>query len=169
MAKKRVVGRSLLWDRPDRELAPSQRAEKAKFLHSLSLDRQGKTPLQKSLKDLGLEPRHVVRKTHAVKRLKGKLVPKVRDRIPRSLKIYEKGKLVHVEVANSTVASDIGRYWNAIGNLTETGKSTTLRRLKRGRFRDINARFHTLEKDPKVILDLEARKPRPETFAIYKR
>jgi hypothetical protein len=85
------------------------------------------------------------------------------------MKIYEEGRLEHVEVANSDIASDIGLYWNAIADLTETGKSTTLRRLSRQRFRDLKGQWHRLEKDPKVILKLEARKPKPEQFEIYKR
>jgi len=84
------------------------------------------------------------------------------------MKIYEKGKLIHVEIANSDVASDIGRYWNAIGKLTETGKSKALRSLHRQRFKDINGRIHTLEKDPRIILELENRKPMRESFTIYK-
>jgi hypothetical protein len=169
LRRQGATSRPLLWDRRDRALIPRQRVEKAKFLHALSLARQRKTSLEKALKDLGLDPRQVVRKTHAVKRLGGELVPKVRDHVPRSLKIYEKGKLVHVEVVNSEVASDIGRYWSAIAKLTETGKSTALRRLRRQRFKATDGTIHTLEKNPKIILELEARRPEPERFEIYRR
>ncbi len=117
----------------------------------------------------GLDPRQVPTKTDAVKVVRGRLLPKVRDRIPRSLRFYEKGKLRHAEVANSLAASDIGRYWNAIRELTETGKSSALRRLRRQRFKDIDGRFHTLEKNPSGILRLEERRPKPEFFQIYKR
>jgi hypothetical protein len=133
----------------------------------LIVDRE--TVVEKALKDLGLDPRQVARKTYAVKRLGGELVPKVRDHVPRSLKIYEKGKLVHVEVANSEVASDIGRYWNAIAKLTEIGKSRPLRGLRRKRFKALDGHFHRLEKNPKIVLELEARKPEPERFEIYER
>ncbi len=97
----------------------------------------------------------VLRNTNAVKMHHGKLVPKTHDKIPRIMKAYEKGRLVHVEVASSEAASDIGRYWNAVAALTETGKSTALRRFPRMRFKDITGRFHTLERNPKVILELE--------------
>jgi len=83
------------------------------------------------------------------------------------MKIYEHGKLRHVEIADSKVRSDIGRYWNAIGKLTETGESKSLRTLHRHRFKDSHGHIHTLEKDPKTILELEARKPKPESFTIY--
>jgi hypothetical protein len=158
-----------LWDRNDRELDPKERAKKAKFLEALSLARRSKTDLEEALKRSELISDQVRRKTKAVKLRRGRILPRVRDRIPRSLRIYEKGRLVHVEVANSDAASDIGRYWNAIADLTETAKSTALRRLTRIRFKDITGRFHTLERDPKVILELEARKPKPEMFEIYRR
>ncbi len=158
-----------MWDRPDRQLTPKQRTDKAKFLHAESLARRRKVGLEEVLRREGLNLSQTLRNTDAIKRRHGELVPKVRDRIPRSLKVYEKGKLVHVEVANSEASSDIGRYWDAIADLTEKGKSSALRRLRRQRFKDIDGRFHTLEKDPRTILDLELRKPKPETFEIYRR
>lgn len=155
------------WSRRDRELTPKQRVQKAKFLRALSLARRGKEDLADALCKLGIDPRQVPAKTDAVKKRRGKLVPKVRDRIPRCLRFYEKGKLRHAEIASSEVASDIGRHWNAIGKLTETGKSRPLRILRRQRFKDLEGRFHTLEKNPKIILDLEERKPKRELFPIY--
>jgi hypothetical protein len=161
--------RLLPWDRNNGELSPKQRTQKAKFLHAESLARRNKARLEEALQTEGLPLPQVLRNTDAVKMVHGEVVPKVRDRIPRSMKIYEKGKLVHVEVANSEVASDIGRYWDAIGTLIDTGKSEALRNLPRKRFKDITGRFHILERDPRVILELETRKPKPETFEIYKR
>lgn len=133
----------------------------------MSLARSGKEEFEHALARLGIDPKKVLKKTKAVKKLRGKIVPKVRDRIPRSLKFYEKGKLSHAEVANSEVASDIGRYWNAVSKLIETGRSSALRVFRHRRFKDITGRFHTLETDPRVILDLEQRRPKRELFTIY--
>jgi len=166
---RRLRPRPLPWDRNNGDLSSKQRTQKAKFLHAVSLARRNKTSLDEALQNEDLNHLQVLKNTHAVKKRHGELVPKVRDRIPRSMKFYEKGELAHVEVANSEVASDIGRYWDAIADLTEKGKSTTLRRLSRKRFKDITGRFHTLERDPRVILELEAHKPKPEMFEIYKR
>lgn len=58
-------------------------------------------------------------------------------------------------------------YWSAIGKLTETGKSTALRKLRRQRFKAIDGKYHTLEKNPKTILELEKRRAKPEFFTIY--
>jgi hypothetical protein len=160
--------RTPLWDRRDRDLSSKQRRKKAAFLEAQSLARRGKVSLDEALKQRKLHRTEALRNTSSVKIVHGKLVPKVSDKTPRSLRIYEKGKRSHVEVANSRVASDIGRYWNAVGILTETGNSKALRYLHRQRFKDIHGRIHTLEKDPKVILELEARKPKPESIPIYK-
>lgn len=169
MAKERARSKRPAWNRRDRELTPGQRALKAKFLRALSSARRGKEILEESLRRRGIDLHEALAKTDDVKIVKGRLLPKVRDRIPRSLTFYEKGKLQHAEIANSEVASDIGEYWSAIGKLTETGSSKPLRSLRRQRFKDLQGRFHRLEKDPQVILYLEARRPRRELFDIYQR
>ena len=169
MAKERTRSKPSPWNRRDRELTLRERARKAKFLRALSSARRGKEILEEGLRRRGIDLREALTKTDAVKVVKGRLLPKVRDRIPRSLTFYEKGKLQHAEIANSEVASDIGRYWSAIGKLTETGSSKPLRSLRRQRFKAMDGRYHTLEKDPRVILELEARKPAREVFEIYYR
>ncbi len=169
MPRKRVRPKRLLWDRRDRELSPKQQAWKAELLRAVSLARRAKLSLDEFLRQERIDPNQVLAKTNAVKRVKGRLDPKVRDKIPRSLWFYENGKLCHAEIANSEVASDIGRYWNAVGKLTETGKSRPLRSVKRRRFKDLQGHFHTLEKDPKIVLDLEARRPKRELHEIYAR
>jgi len=157
------------WSKRDAELTPRQRVQKAKFLRALSFARRGKEDLANALRGLGIDAKQALTRTSAVRKVRQRLVPKRRDRIPRSLRFYEKGKMVHAEIANSEAASDIGRYWNAIAKLTETGSSRSLRRLRRQRLKDMDGRFHTLEKNPKIILELEARKPKLETFEIYRR
>jgi hypothetical protein len=169
MSRKQARPKRPLWNRRDRELTPRQRAWKNKFLRAVSLARRAGPSLDEFLQQEGIDPNQVLDKTSAVKRVKGRLVPKVRDRIPRLMRFYERGKLCHAEIASSEAASDIGRYWNAIGKLTETGKSRPLRTLRRRRFKDLKGRFHTLEKNPKIILDLETRRPKRELLEIYER
>ena len=167
MTAKRARPKWPLWDRRDRDLSPKQRAWKAKFLRAVSLARRGRVSLDEIFRREAIDPNQVLAKTNAVKQVRGRLVPKVRDKIPRSMRFYENGGLRHAEIASSEVASDIGHYWNAIGRLAETGKSRPLRSLKRRRFKDLKGHFHTLEKDPKMILDLEARRPKRELQEIY--
>ena len=169
MRKRRRALRVPIWSRPDRALTPRQRLQKASFLRALSVARSGKEDLANALSRLGIDPKQALTKTNAVRKVKQRLVPKLRDKIPRSLRFYEKGKLVHAEIANSEVSSDIGHYWNAIRELVETGKSKALRSLPRQRFKALDGCFHALEKNPKIVLELEARKPKPETFEIYER
>jgi len=168
-ARRRRRRKRLAWSKRDAGLTPRQRLQKAKFLRALSLARTGKEDLASALSRLGIDPKQALTRTNAVRKVRQRLVPKLRDKIPRSLRFYEKGKLVHAVIANSEVASDIGRYWNAVAKLTETSKSTALRRLRRKRFKDMDGTVHTLEKDPKVILRLEERRPVPEIFPIYER
>lgn len=171
MARKRRKRRHKrpAWSKRDADLTPRQRLQKAKFLRAMSLARTGKEDLANALSRLGIDPKQALTRTNVVRKVRDRLLPKLRDKIPRSLRFYERGKLRHAEIANSEVASDIGRYWNAVAKLTETGKSTALRRLRRERFKDMDGTFHTLEKNPKIILELEARRPEPERFEIYKR
>jgi len=169
LPRKRARSKWPLWDRRDRKLSPKHRAWKTKFLRAVSLARRSKANLDEFFRQEGIDPNQVLAKTSVVKRVKGRIVPKVRDTIPRSMRFYENGGLRHAEIANSEVASDIGHYWNVIGELTETGKSRPLRSLKRRRFKDLQGHFHTLEKDPKMILDLEARRPKRELHEIYAR
>lgn len=158
-----------VWERTPQQLTPKLRRIREKSLEALSLVRRDKLTLQEASHRVGLDPQTIINSTNAFRKVHGRLKAKAFDKITRIMKIYEKGKLSHVEVANSNVASDIGLYWNAIAELTETGRSRALRSLHRRRFRDSTGCYHTLEKDPKIILELEARKPKRETFEIYKR
>ena len=83
--------------------------------------------------------------------------------------IYEKGRKIIVEVADSRIASLIGEYHNRVKQFLDTGKSSFLREIPKKRFKDIKHRTHTLETRPKVILEIKAREPTPEFFEIYRR
>jgi hypothetical protein len=81
--------------------------------------------------------------------------------------VYEKGRKVIVEVADSRIASLIGEYHNRVKQFLETGKTSFLRELPRKRFKDIKGRVHTLETDPKGVFAIKQREPTPEFFEIY--
>ena len=83
--------------------------------------------------------------------------------------IYEKGRKIIVEVADSRIASLIGEYHNRVKQFLDTGKSSFLREIPKERFRDVRGRTHTLEGRPKVILEIKAREPTPEFFEVYRR
>jgi hypothetical protein len=82
--------------------------------------------------------------------------------------IYEKGRKIIVEVADSRIASLIGEYHNRVKQFLDTGKSSFLRNIPKKRFRDTKGIFHTLETDPKAVLAIKQREPSPEFFEIYR-
>jgi len=83
--------------------------------------------------------------------------------------IYEKGRKIIVEVADSRIASLIGEYHNRVKQFLDTGKSSFLRDISKKRFKDMKHRTHTLEIRPKAILEIKAREPTPEFRDIYRR
>jgi hypothetical protein len=83
--------------------------------------------------------------------------------------IYEKGRKIIVEVADSRIASLIGEYHNRVKQFLDTGRSSFLRELPRKRFKDIKRKTHTLETGPKAILEIKAREPMSEFRDIYGR
>jgi hypothetical protein len=83
--------------------------------------------------------------------------------------IYERGRKIIVEVADSRIASLIGEYHNRVKQFLDTGKSSFLRDNPKKRFKDSKRRTHTLETRPKVILEIKAREPMPEFRDIYRR
>jgi hypothetical protein len=83
--------------------------------------------------------------------------------------IYERGRKIIVEVADSRIASLIGEYHNRVKQFLDTGRSSFLREIPKKRFKDMKRRTHTLETRPKAILEIKAREPTPEFFEIYRR
>lgn len=83
--------------------------------------------------------------------------------------IYEKGRKIMVEIADSKLASLIGEYHNRVKQFLDTGKNSFLREIPKKRFKDMKHRTHTLEIRPNAILEIKAREPTPESFTIYRR
>jgi len=145
-----------------------ERRLREKSLEALSLVRREKLSLREAAKRVGLEPQTVIQNTNAFRKVHGRWRAKSFDRIPRTMIIYEKGRKIIVEIADSRTASLIGEYHNRVKQFLETGKSSFLRELPRKRFRDIKGKTHTLETNPKAIYRIKAREPTPEYFEIYK-
>lgn len=116
---------------------------------------------------VGLDPETIRRNTNAFRRVHGRWRVKPFDRIPRAMIIYEKGRKIIVEIADSKTASLIGEYHNRVKQFLETRKSSFLRELLRKRFKDTKRRTHTLETNPKAVMAIKQREPTPEFFEIY--
>jgi hypothetical protein len=131
--------------------------------------RREKLGLKESSRRVGLDPETVRLNTNAFRKVHHRWKVKKADHIPRTLVIYEKGRVIIVELADSRAASLIGEYHNRVKQFLETGKSSFLRKLPRKRFRDMDGKTHILETRPKTILNIKAREAKPEFFEIYRR
>ena len=157
-----------IWRRSSRRLTPRQRMLLEKSLRALSLVRREKLSLAEASKRVGLQPEIVISNTNAFCKKRGGWVAKKFDRIPRTMIIYEEGRKIPIEFVNSRTASLIGLYHNLVKEFLGTGKSSILLKLPRRRFKDIKGRIHILETDPRAILAIRAREPKPESFLIYR-
>ena len=157
-----------IWRRPSKQLTPEQRLIRAKSLEALSLVRREKLSLREAAKRVGLGSETVRVNTSAFRKVHGRWKAKPFDRIPRSMLIYERGRKVIVEVADSRIASLIGEYHNRVRQFLDTGKSSFLKELPRRRFKDIKGRTHRLETNPKAVFAIKEREPTPEFFEIYR-
>jgi len=168
-AKERHRREVVVWNRRNQQLTVRQRLIREKSLEALSLVRRERLSLRDAANRVGLDPETVRLNTNAFRKAHGRWKAKKSDSIPRTLVIYEKGRVIIVEVADSRIASLIGEYHNGVKQFLETGKSSFLRELPRKRFRDIKRRSHTLETNPKSVLKIKAREAKPEFFEIYRR
>ena len=162
--RKRVIP---IWKKRCKKLTPQQKEIRYKSLEALSLVRREKLSLRKAAKEVRLDPRTVKENTNAFHKVHGRWKAKLRDRIPREILIYEKGHKIMVEIADSRIASLIGKYHNLIKEFLVTGNSSLLLKLPKKQFRDIHGKLHTLETDPKTIFRIKEREPKPEYFQIY--
>jgi hypothetical protein len=168
-SKARASRKKAIWKLTNETLTPKQRLARKKSLEALSLVRREKRSLPTAAKQIGLTQETIIRNTNAFRKVRGRWKAKSIDHIPRVMTIYEKGRKRIVEVANSRTASLIGEYHNRVKHFLDTSKSSFLRELPKKRFKDKAGRIHVLETDPRAILTIKAREPKPEFFEIYHR
>lgn len=157
----------LIWTLPNERLTPRQRLARKKSLEALALVRREKFNLNEAAKRVGLSPETVRQNTNAFRKVRGRWIAKPVDHIPRVMIIYEKSQKKIVEVTDSRVASLIGEYHNRVKQFLETGKSSFLRELSKKQVKE-HGRIHILETNPKEVLGIKAREPKPEFFEIYR-
>lgn len=157
-----------VWKRINRQLTPTERSLREKSLKALALVRREKLNLRDAAEQVGLEPETVIGNTNAFRKIRGEWTPTTFDHIARPMVIYEKGRKIIVEIADSRIASSIGEYFNVVKKFLNTGQSEFLREVPRKRFKDLQGKYHTLEMDPRAILAIKAREPKPEFFEIYR-
>jgi hypothetical protein len=130
--------------------------------------RQG-SPLAVAAREIGIDPRTVARHLGKAlaKRADGKYHARPTDKISRNMTIYSQGKQTAITVADSTTASTIGQYFNAVRKYLNTGDNSDLKKFKNVTIVDSDGNKYRLETDVKKIRAIEAAKEEPEFFQIY--
>jgi len=112
-------------------LTPRQKLLRKKSLEVLSQARKSKKSVSKIAKEQRISLRTVLHNTNAYKKKKRRWITKRFDKIPRVMKINEKGREVSIEINDSRTASLIGRYHNAVKQFLNTGNKKALNENQR--------------------------------------
>ena len=105
--------------------------------------------------------------TNAFRKKGRRWIAKRFDRIPRVMKINEKGKEISIEINDSRTASAIGRYHNAVKQFLNTGKKEQLRKFKNKKIKDSNGKVHSFETNPEALIDINEAIEEPEFYQLY--
>jgi hypothetical protein len=135
-------------------------------LDVLSKVRNGKS-LYEASKEIGIEPKAVVKNTNAFKKVNGKWIAKSQDRISRVMGIYENGKQEWIEIKDSRTASRIGKYNSAVKEFLRTGNKDILKPFKKP-FKDAKGKLHYFETNPEKLYEIAESQEEPEFYEIYK-
>ncbi len=147
-------------------LSRKDRIQRQKALAVLSEVRKGKS-LTKACKQLHTTPKSVIKHTNAFKKVKGKWIPKAYDKISRVMRINENGKEVDVEINDSRIASEIGKYQSAVREFLRTGNVNVLLPFNKP-FKDAKGNIHYFELDPDKLYEIAESREEPEFWEIYK-
>jgi hypothetical protein len=95
--------------------------------------------------------------------------PKVSDfdHIQRRMPFYENARKISITVTNSTDASTLGHYFNAVQRALKTGKDDTLQSFKQIIITDADGKQHRLETNLDKIYEIEERKETPSWIVMY--
>jgi len=149
----------------------SQLTERQKYYREQSLKvlrdvRKGKS-LRASAKEHNIQVSTVIKNTGAFVKRGGKWVAKDSDRIPRVMSIFEDGGKTWVEIADSHIASMIGRYNNAVKQFINTGDDSMLREFSGKRFRDVDGKEHVFLTDTGRLIEIFEGLDEGEFYTIY--
>lgn len=123
-----------------------------------------------SIKEVGIGSKTVQKYVGSALKIRDKtIVPKSTDTLLRTMRIYENGNEVLIQIKGLKKASIIGKYHSAVGRLVDQNDNDALENFKTIRIRDIRRKNHTLETNKKEIFDIFDRREEPEFFTIYDR
>lgn len=116
----------------------------------------------------GISSKIVLHNTNAFKKVNRRWVAKRFDKISRSMIIYEKSKMISIEISDSRHASTIGKYHNAKKEFLNTGNKKKLSEFSKKKIRDSNGKIHSFETRSKKIIEIEERVERePDRPQVY--
>ena len=92
---------------------------------------------------------------------------KAKDKISRGLTIYENGRIKHIIVNDSEVASIIGEYFNDVKKVLETGEILLLKKYRKLILKDSSGKKHRLETHLKNLREIELSKEDIEFSDLY--
>jgi hypothetical protein len=148
------------------QLIPEEMELRVRSLEVLTKARTTNKSLTKIAKQNGISLKTVLHNTNAFKKVNRRWVAKRFDKIPRSMKINEKGKKISVEINDSRHASTIGKYHNAVKEL-KNGNKKKIKEFSKIKIRDSNNKLHSFEVRPKKLLEIEERVEEPEFVDVY--
>ncbi len=148
-------------------LSPKQKLLRERSLAVLSEARKSRKSLSKLATQHSISPKTVLNHTNAFRKKGRRWTAKKFDRIPRVMKINEKGREVSIEVNDSRTASLIGRYHNAVKQFLNTGKKEQLRKFKNKKIKDSEGEHHLLETNPDSLIQINEAIEEPEFYQVY--
>jgi hypothetical protein len=124
-----------------------------RVVHVIAKMRSEGVSLTKASREFGVDPRRVrARAGSALRKTKsGRYVARPSDKLLRVLVIPSRDGLTEVVVRDSTVASKIAEYSDAVQKYLRTGDSSKLKKFRRVRLLDEKGKRIKLETDPVVL------------------
>jgi len=156
-----------LYRRKWSNLSPQQKLLRERSLSVLSEARKSRKSLSKLAVQHAIYPKTVLNHTNAFRKKGRRWIAKRFDRIPRVMKINEKGKEISIEINDSRTASAIGRYHNAVKQFLNTGKKEQLRKFKNKKIKDSKGKAHSFEINPDALIDINESIEEPEFYQLY--
>ena len=148
-------------------LSPKQKLLREKSLSVLSEARRSKQSLSKLAKKHDVSRKTVLNNTNAFRKTRRRWNAKRFDKIPRVMKINEKGREVSIQIHDSRTAALIGRYHNSVKQFLNTGDKKTLKKFRKKKIRDIDGNLHALETNPDSLIEINEQIEEPEFYELY--
>ncbi len=148
-------------------LSSIERIIRVRALETLRLVKSGH-PLYPSSKSVGVDARTVKRALGPyLYKKKGRWKARKTDRISRSMTIYEGGQVRGVIINDSNMAHLIGKYFNSVKQLLESGDLTLLHAYRDVVIVDSKDKKHRLETDLEKIKLIELGREQEYGGEIY--